>query len=306
MFGRDIKIDRDRTTPVEIHERRAYTRETEWRVPVIQALTVAVGVGTTLLTGIVATRAIGPVAFWLGAFIVSFSTFVYMMRVAFRQEMLDWRDPIASFLLALFNGFVFYCLWRMSMLALPAWPIRARFLNILVAIPFVICVVFTVLIGAAFTLELLQRSPFMEQSIYGAIGEALKEALTIRWREAARRPRDPIIIRGGNGNGRGLPRNVPEYPVGPEVGPPPQTPEERLAHDLRYFIVAGARRGYGRRRWVGIPLPSGGKMTDARWRKWTGWLESAGILMRDGGGFALAVPLGEALERIQPPPRGLD
>jgi hypothetical protein len=269
---RGIKVTRDLRTPAEITEERKAGVALDVRVPVLQARWAAFALACVIASSLAAIVALGPVAFWVAAFIVSASAFLWALLLAS-----TWEDGITlldiggAFALALLAGFAAWCLAQVAtfvgfdLSGFPLWVRKASAVASLVALVFSLA--FYVHVEVAFAQELaLFRSPFVEK----AIGEILTHHGK-RWRPP--RPQ-PILVHSNQSR-------PPEARDVAILEPPAVTGEMA---ELEAFIVLAAEQGtLSRRALSGMLLPNGERLTEGACRRCVDYLEAAGLVEKARG-----------------------
>jgi len=300
--GEAIEIERGERQQIQVDEKRTAGRVLDVGVPVAQARWVSIALTALVASCIWLIVAWGPTVFAGVVFVFGTTTFIWFLLQASRWEYGVTILEIANgTLLTLGCAGVGWSLWKVASrlvptMALPDWlawlPLVSRWASLL-------SVVFSlslfVHLELAFIQELAQRSPFQEKAVWGAVGKALETWL--------QRPRDgyrePIIVRGGNGNQQRPPlsERIAQAETGDDV-----TPEVREAADLAEFVVIGHKElGFSRRAWRNVELSSGTVVTENQARAWTRMLKDARLAVTRNNETVLAVSVREALAAIAAP-----
>jgi len=170
-----LDVERRFETPVELEEKTVVSRETEYNIPFLQAAALGIGVALTLAAFLWLLAAWGERAFYIATVISGTANLVWVLYCAWAFEGgIRWHDVTAAIVAALFTGILAFCLWGVvSYLAPEAHFSRWQ---ALVSLLVFACVGTTTLfLLPAFVQELLQRSPFQEQAIWGAVFSWLKK-----------------------------------------------------------------------------------------------------------------------------------
>jgi hypothetical protein len=147
----------------------------------------------TCATGVLATRAIGPILFWVVVFILGMTnTFYFLLVEAKEGYTVTFLEFATGILFCLSGGGLGICLWKISEYAFPEWNVTKGWLNMLIALTFVGSLMTFLALLLAFLQELAQRSYFMEEALWGAIGKGL----TARFLRV--KGRNPIIVHSSN------------------------------------------------------------------------------------------------------------
>lgn len=170
-----IDVERRFETPVELEQKTVVSRETEYKIPFLQALALGVGVALTLGAFLWLLAAWGERAFYIGTLISGIANLIWILRRADEfEDGINLSDIVAAIMVALFTGALFFCLWGIVSYLAPAAHF-ARWQAVVSLLVFVAVGATTFFLIPAFIQELLQRSPFQEQAIWGAVFTWLKK-----------------------------------------------------------------------------------------------------------------------------------
>lgn len=304
-------------TPVELRETRDYNQETEFTLPLKQAAMIGACFGYTLvISPIIAVLAAGDAAFWLFTGIWMTTTFVWYLRRSGNLvtednrpivevygenvcNTLAWLEIFAGCAMSLMPGLIAFCFHKVIVLLefVPPWWLRfilvggGRLIGIA---QFPAAMVMSWFVLLSFGQELVQRSPFMEQFVWKAVG-AILELWGGQWvRDIVR---EPILIKerqkSTNDNGVTIRERAR------------RSEEQIFAEMVVEFIRRGEKRGYSRAKWVGkngvILECTGATMPQSKWTLITQRLKDAGIMDRVDGETDLLCSVEEALEHVSHP-----
>jgi len=177
-----------RIPTTQIIEKRTDSTRSAVKDPVAQARHLALGWATLVLSIILAILSFGQAIFWLAAFVVGVSTFLWFLLQAARTEyIIEGKgtrvgiapsEALAGFLVSALVGGVAWSLWMVVStvaidIPLPDWA--ATWLPNLAALGSLLGVVFSaayiIHLEPAFLQELMYRSPAIEQGLGNLISQ---------------------------------------------------------------------------------------------------------------------------------------
>lgn len=316
-------------TPVEARETKVVDSKTEVGIPFKQALILGITAMVVCATGVLATRAMGPAIFWVIVFILGTTNITYFLVVESKSGYsVTLPEFVTGILFCLSSGGVGLCAWKISEYAFPTWKIEQGWLNVSIALTFVGSLVTFCGLSLAFTQELIQRSFFMEEAIWGAVGKGL----TAKFLRS--KGRDPIIVHSSGEEKktrakakvepRGEAETITQVPdewakYNPQWTPEEvetgaeteagtdvedevkeENPREIEIRDMREFLVLGNKDkfGYGRAKWKNVELSSGTVVTERMARRWVDMFREAEMMAVIDGKTQLVVSLNDAIRSI--------
>jgi hypothetical protein len=165
----NLDIERGIKTPVELGEKRVVSRETEYISPLLQAVSLGIGLALTVGAFLWLLAALGWRAFYIGALVPGSAILLWVLYCEWAFEGgITPLKILAAFMVAAFSGFLAFCLWGIVSYLAPDAHF-ARWQATVSLLVFVGVGATTLFLNFAFIQELLQRSPFQEQAIWGAL-----------------------------------------------------------------------------------------------------------------------------------------
>jgi hypothetical protein len=304
-------------TPVELRETREFNWRTEFGLPILQAIAIAVTFAYALLVApFIAVLSAGLAVFWLFTGICMTATFMWFLwrcgnlvtedRKPIVEQFDDqvcnslmWMEAASGVIMSLMVGGIALCFHKVLVYIefVPPFWLRwviegnGRLLGI-AQLPMALVLAAFVLL--AFGQELWQRSPFQEMHVWEALGEIIK---SFGLQSARAWVYDPPIINHRRNSDRDKSPSVARRQA--------RTPGEIQTAALVEFIRRGQKIGYTRAVWAesgGTVLEAtGAKMTSKMWVEFTQGLERANIMSKVAGKTNLICSVEEALAHVSHP-----
>jgi hypothetical protein len=275
--GGELEVERGDRVPVQHDVKDRVTTTTRVKIPLLQAVLVALFLALDFGAGIIALWSLGELGSWLVAIVIGITSYVWLSIQAGRwrsgvvEALSDWtypddvwllpmmrrikgRDVFASGLYAVLGAGIVRCLWIVADRAMVGMPDEPGEWGWLAFLPFLFFSGVLVLTAISYVQQLVQYSPYMQQ--YGWAGFfrwAFEHRLTKR-----EEPRAPVIVRGRPAVASQPTPRADEIPLEiedvryavPQVGSPEWraqiTAEEMAAYELQEWLVRGATEPHPR------------------------------------------------------------
>lgn len=302
---RELEIEQGLRVPAQIDEKRTAGFKLDFYVPLLQAGVLAIAFTGLAMSAVYTAKVAGGTTYWLGVLVWGTASFLWTvwrwLRQTAQSPSRSWlHGPLAALLTSLLAGLVSFSLWRIM------GPIETAS-DAMRYMPILYFGFFAPFLFVAFFQELMYRSPG-EIYLFQALANILE------WK--AKQPRS-----------KGGVRHIYQYRGDPS-GDADQladaafglgaTSREAVSRreavqpymvDMVEFLVRGQRLKvnggpilYSRRKWRGLTLSSGTKVSEAMVKRWVKELAEAGILHRPDTGspydLAPGLSLRGALQHI--------
>jgi len=194
MYRRGFGGEYGSRTPTEQREIKGYDEQTEVKIPLQQAASIALSVAITLtVSPVLAVMAVGDAAFWLFSGIWMFATFLWYLRRSARLvtddnrpiveqydrevcNTLSWLEVAAGGAMSLMVGGIALCFHKVLVMVEPVAPewLSIGWTRIVCIGQFPGFVVLSIFLILSFGQELAQRSPHQELFVWQALGKILE------------------------------------------------------------------------------------------------------------------------------------